>query len=284
MSAYEASGQHERQLVHGMTEDSHLVTGADRPGPWVVCCDHASNRVPPEVGGGSLGLPEADMGRHIAWDIGAEGVSVALAEALDAPLVASRFSRLVIDPNRGEDDPTLLMKIYDGTVIPANRDAGVPERETRLARYWRPYRAALEREMERSGAILVSMHSFNPQLAGRAPRPWQIGLLSADDRRLSDPLLALMAQDPGFLEFVEQSSGEPLCLGDNQPYPGHLPGDVVDALALRQGRPNVLIEIRNDLIETPDQQRAWALILAPLFRRAAEMAGLIPLSTGGDRS
>jgi predicted N-formylglutamate amidohydrolase len=264
--------------------DSHRIFGADRPGPWVVCCDHASNRVPDEVGGGSLGLPPEDMARHIAWDIGAAGVGVALADLLDAPAVLSCFSRLVIDPNRGEDDPTLLMKIYDGTVIPANRNAGVAERELRLARYWRPYRAAVADQLQRPGAILVSMHSYNRQLAGRAPRPWQVGLLSAHDRRLSDPLLELMATDAGFLRFVERVSGAPLCLGDNEPYPGYLPGDVVDAMALTHGRPNTLVELRNDLIETPDQQRAWAAELAPLFHRAAEIAGLLPLPAVGSRT
>jgi predicted N-formylglutamate amidohydrolase len=115
------------------------VEGADRTSRWVITCDHASNRVPPDVGGGDLGLPPADMERHIAYDVGAAGVARALAEALDAPVILSDFSRLVIDPNRGEDDPTLLMKVYDGSIIPANRHADAAEVERRLARYHRPY-------------------------------------------------------------------------------------------------------------------------------------------------
>ncbi len=85
-----------------------------------MTCDHASNAVPRGLGG-SLGLPAEDMARHIAYDVGAAGVSAELARLLDAPALLSRFSRLVIDPNRGEDDPTLLMKLYDGTIIPGNR-------------------------------------------------------------------------------------------------------------------------------------------------------------------
>jgi hypothetical protein len=120
------------------------VEGADRTSRWVITCDHASNRVPPDVGGGDLGLPPADMERHIAYDVGAAGVARALAEALDAPVILSDFSRLVIDPNRGEDDPTLLMKVYDGSIIPANRHADAAEVERRLARYHRPYHTAIE--------------------------------------------------------------------------------------------------------------------------------------------
>lgn len=90
------------------------VDGPDRPGRWLVTCDHASNRVPKWVAGGDLGIPAADMGRHIAWDVGAAGVARALGRLLDSPVILSDFSRLVIDPNRGEDDPTLVMQLYDG--------------------------------------------------------------------------------------------------------------------------------------------------------------------------
>ena len=90
-----------------MTHPAYEIEGADRPGRWLVTCDHATNHVPDWVAGGDLGLPAADMGRHIAYDIGAAGVTRHLAALLDSPTILSRFSRLVIDPNRGEDDPTL---------------------------------------------------------------------------------------------------------------------------------------------------------------------------------
>ena len=93
---------------------AYQIEGEDRPGRWVVTCDHASNRVPETVAGGDLGLPPEDMARHIAYDIGAAGLARALGAALDSPVILSDFSRLVIDPNRGEDDTTLCMKIYDG--------------------------------------------------------------------------------------------------------------------------------------------------------------------------
>lgn len=235
--------------------DAFRITGADRPGPWIVTVDHASNRVPPDVSGGDLGLPAADMDRHIAWDVGALGTALRLAEALDAPVIASTFSRLVIDPNRGEDDPTLLMKLYDGTVIPGNRHADAAERERRLALLHRPYHAALGALMARPGAIMLAVHSFTPRLKGRPPRPWEVGILSAADRRLADPLIARL-----------RAAG--LTVGDNEPYTGHLPGDSVDRHALAEGRPNALVELRNDLIATDAGQAEWSARLAPVLEEA----------------
>ncbi|MBE3638748.1 N-formylglutamate amidohydrolase [Mangrovicoccus algicola] len=244
------------------------VTGAGRGGRWVISCDHATNLVPPSVNGGDLGLPAADMARHISHDVGALGVARALGGALEAPVIGSRFSRLVIDPNRGEEDPTLLMRLYDGSVIPANRHAGAAERARRLELFHRPYHAALARLMAaRTGPVLVAVHSFTPRLAGRPPRPWQIGILSAADRRLSEALMAQL-RDADFAAWVARVSGAPLVIGDNQPYSGHLPGDSIDRHALRQGHLNTLIEIRNDLIADPADQRAWGERLAPLLRRA----------------
>lgn len=243
-----------------MTYEPFSIIGADRPGPWVVSCDHAANTVPPFVGGGDLGLPPADMERHIAYDVGAKGVALALGEALNSPVICSNFSRLVIDPNRGMDDPTLLMRLYDGTIIPANRHA--EDLQTRLARCYIPYHQALGTLMTRPGVSLLSVHTFTRQLRGRPPRPWHVGVLSAHDRRLSDPLLARLAQEPD------------LCVGDNEPYAGHLKGDAVDQHALAHGHPNALIEVRNDLIRTETEQDAWATRLAPMLDAARMDANL----------
>ena len=202
-------------------------------------------------------MPKADMERHIAYDIGAAGVSTALADALNAPAILSNFSRMVIDPNRGLDDPTLLMKLYDGSVIPANRDADIIEKARRVDAFYTPYHDALAGLAARQdNTIIIAMHSFTPQLNGRPPRPWHIGILHALDDRLSDPLLDLL--------HAEQD----LCVGDNEPYAGHLAGDAMDRHALQTGRANALIEIRSDLIETPDQQVAWANRLALILKNA----------------
>jgi len=239
-----------------MTYHPFFVDGADRPGAWCVSCDHASNVVPEFVNGGGLGLPEADMARHIAFDPGAAGVARALGEALNCPSVMSNFSRLVIDPNRGLDDPTLLMKLYDGTIIPANRAITETELAERKARCYDPYHAALAKAMARPDVALVSVHSFTQRLNGRTPRPWEIGILHAWDDRLARPVLDLL-----------RAEGD-LTVGDNEPYAGHLPGDAVDRHALQAGKLNVLIELRQDVIATPLQQVAWAQRLAPVLETA----------------
>ncbi|GAB4299506.1 MAG: N-formylglutamate amidohydrolase [Roseovarius sp.] len=237
--------------------------GAGRPARWLVICDHAANTVPDFVHGGTLGLSAADMARHIAYDPGAAGVARALAAHLGAPYVGANFSRLVIDPNRGEDDPTLVMKLYDGTVIPANRHLAPEDLERRLNRCYRPYHTALaELAARRAATIIVSVHSFTRQFLGRPPRPWHVGVLYAADERLSRPLIALLRAQPD------------LCIGENEPYGGHLPGDTIARHAIAHQRPNVLLEVRNDLIETPARQAAWAARLAPLLVAAAARAGV----------
>ena len=241
-----------------MTYHPFSIIGLERKSRWLVTCDHAANTVPPDLGG-TLGLPEADMARHIAYDVGAAGVAQALAEALDGTAILSNFSRLVIDPNRGEDDPTLLMRLYDGSIIPGNRHADAAERDRRLDAYWRPYHAALaELAARRDDTVIVSVHSFTRQLRSRPSRPWHVGILHAWDARLSDPLIARLAAEPD------------LTVGRNQPYPGHLPGDAIDRHALQHGRMNTLIELRNALIEDAEHQRHWGRRLAPILQAALE--------------
>ena len=230
------------------------ISGENRPGRWLVTCDHATNRVPDELSG-SLGISEVDMARHIAYDVGAAGLALALGAALDSPVICSDFSRLVIDPNRGEEDPTLVMKLYDGTIIPANRHVDALETERRLNTLYRPYHAAYARLAARQpDTVIVAIHSFTPCLKGRPPRPWHVGVLYSHlDARLSKPLIARLSAEPD------------LCIGDNEPYAGHLPGDAIDKHALQPGRHNTLIELRNDLIGTEAQQQAWALRLVPIL-------------------
>jgi len=246
-----------------MKDDSHMtysacdIIGEDRPGRWLLTCDHASNAVPPMISGGDLGLPAADMGRHIAYDVGAAGVTRHLAGLLDAPAILSRFSRLVIDPNRGEDDPTLLMQLYDGTVIPGNRAIDTAERERRMDLCYRPYHAAVAALAgKRDDQVYLPIHSFTPRLNGRAIRPWQIGVLYGYDARFGRALIARLQEEPD------------LFVGDNEPYSGSLAGDSVDRHALHHGRPNALIEIRHDLIDTEEGQLHWAQRLAPILEEA----------------
>jgi predicted N-formylglutamate amidohydrolase len=228
----------------------------------LLLCDHATNIVPEDVAGGDLGLPPQEMARHIAWDIGVAGVTETLSGLLDAAALLTRFSRLVIDPNRGEDDPTLVMRLYDGTLVPANRAVGPAEIERRLEAFHRPYHRAVAAAIERLAAAgrapaLVAIHSFTPRLKGRPPRPWQVGILWHRDGRIALPLIARLRAE-GF------------CVGDNEPYSGELEGDTMSRHGTRNGLPHVLIELRQDLIATPEDQRLWAERLAPMLAQVIE--------------
>lgn len=246
-----------------MTEPSYTLYGEGRPSRWLITCDHATNHVPRWVAGGDLGIDAGDMSRHIAFDPGAAGVTRHLADILDAPAILSNFSRLVIDANRGEDDPTLIMRLYDGTIIPANRSFDAACREERLDRLYRPYHHAYaDLAAAHPRRAICAIHSFTPQLRGRPVRPWQLGVLySHQDARMGPPLVQAL-RDKGWVT------------GNNQPYNGHLQGDSIDRHALAHGRPNILIEIRNDLITDEAGQRKWAANLAPVIEKVLSENGL----------
>ena len=227
--------------------------------PWVIICDHASNFVPESIAKGSLGLSELEMQKHIAFDIGAKNLAVELGNILSAPVVCSNFSRLVIDPNRGEKDPTLVMQLNDGTIIPANKNIEKQEILRRLDLFYRPYHDDIERVIvPLENPIIVSIHSFTPQLKSKKKRPWHIGLLAANDRRFHSALLGIFRKE------------QQLCIGDNQPYIGKLPGDTIDKHAIRKGRLNTLIEVRNDLIAKNENQKTWAEIIAKKLNQAKD--------------
>lgn len=221
----------------------------------LIVCDHARNALPAEYG--DLGLPAEAFRRHIAYDIGAEAVTRGLAAALGAPAVLAGFSRLLIDPNRGEDDPTLIRQLYDGTVIPRNYPLDAAERERRLERFYRPYHRAVAEAVaavrQESGAapFIFSVHSFTPRL-GRRPRPWHVGVLWDMDPRAAWPLIEMLAADKGIV------------VGDNEPYDGALRGDTMFRHAILPGYAHALIEIRQDLIADAAGAREWAERLAPV--------------------
>jgi predicted N-formylglutamate amidohydrolase len=230
------------------------IVGDPRRG-ILLLCDHASNALPP--GYGSLGLPPGELARHIGWDIGAAAVTRGLAARLGVPALLTTFSRLLIDPNRGEDDPTLVMRLSDGAIVPGNARIGAAERALRLERFHRPYHDAIDaavRAMLGDGVVpmLVSLHSFTPAWKGR-PRPWHVGILWDKDPRLAAPMIAALAAD------------RLLVVGDNEPYDGALPGDTLNRHGTRRGLAHALVEIRQDLIEAPAGAEAWAARLAPII-------------------
>ena len=184
-----------------------VVENPEGRAPLLLLCDHASAFIPAALD--RLGLDGAELARHIAWDIGAAEVTRELARLLNARALLSHFSRLIVDPNRWPDDPTLVPQISDGTVVPGNRDLGAEAIEVRMATFYRPYHEAIEAEIERRLAAgetpaVVSVHSFTPVMRG-GERPWQVGVLWQEDARLPVPMIARL-RDRG------------LVVGDNEPY------------------------------------------------------------------
>ncbi|MGN6147210.1 MAG: DUF1244 domain-containing protein [Rhizomicrobium sp.] len=239
-----------------------LVCPPVRKAGILFVCDHASNRVPQAYG--TLGLDEGQFAAHIAYDIGAAQVTRALAAAYDAPAVLAKWSRLLIDLNRGADDPTLVMKLSDGRIIPGNARADAGEIEKRLALYHRPYHTAIANEiavLRDAGIVpvIISMHSFTPVWKD-FQRPWHVGVLWDKDGRLAHPLMAALSR-AGFT------------VGDNEPYKGELENDCMYVHGTGNGLPHVLIEIRQDLIATPDAAEAFAAKLKPIIDEALAAMG-----------
>lgn len=222
----------------------------------LVICDHAENTIPEDYH--TLGLRHDDLHRHIAFDLGAAGVSAGLAEALGAPAVLSRFSRLLIDPNRGLEDPTLIMQLSDGLVVPGNAALGAAEIEARIERFYRPYDLAVQRAVEAGitagkPPAILSVHSFTQAWKG-VPRPWAVSVLWDRDPRFSLPLLEGLRTIPD------------VGVGDNVPYSGQLQGDTLYRHATMRGLAHALIELRQDLIFGAEGQAEWAGHLARVVR------------------
>lgn len=222
----------------------------------VLLADHAMNRLPERYG--RLGLPETAFSRHIAYDIGIEALTRTLSARLDIPAVLGRFSRLLIDPNRGEDDPTLIMKISDGAIIPGNHPISTEEWNHRIEVFHRPYHDAVSRTIaataEATGhaPLVLSLHSFTPAWKG-VPRPWHAAVLWDTDHRAVEPLIRHLR------------APSDIVVGDNEPYDGALKGDTMYRHCMMAGIPHALLEVRQDLIGDDAGVAAWADRLAPIF-------------------
>jgi predicted N-formylglutamate amidohydrolase len=241
--------------IAARTADAFEIIGGSMSSGLLFLCDHAQPTIPPNYA--ALGLPPEQLARHIAFDIGAETVTRTLAEAFDAPAVMSRFSRLLIDPNRGIDDPTLVMRIADGALVPGNARIDQTEIDARIACFYQPYDSAIASTLAAFGPektpIIVAMHSFTPEMKGIA-RPWDITVIWDFDPRLNLALLRALEKETD------------LIVGDNEPYQGGYTGDTIDRHCLRQGFAHALVEIRQDRIATADTARTWGLRLADILR------------------
>jgi len=231
----------------------------ERRSPFMITCDHAGKRLPRALG--TLGLPESELSRHIAWDLGAAQVARALARELGAFAILQTYSRLVIDCNRPLDVPSSIPVISEHTVIPGNHDLSPAQKAERARAIFLPYHERIVSEFERRArvaqpTVLIAMHSFTPTFKG-VSRPWHAGMLYNRDVRLGRALGDLLRREPE------------LVVGDNEPYSvSDLSDYGVVVYGEKRGIPHVEIEIRQDLLADEAGQQAWARRIALLLPEA----------------
>jgi predicted N-formylglutamate amidohydrolase len=271
--------QGHRALADGrddvMSEATTALIGEGDPRPvtivnpagaaeFLLIGDHAGRAVPRSLA--ALGLSDADLSRHIGWDIGVGALGSALAEALDAVFIRQGYSRLVVDCNRSPDAWDAIAPVSDGTPIPGNQNLTEVARAARFDLIHAPYQAAIGAEIAGRLAagrptILVSLHSFTPALAGGPPRPWQVGVLHhRGDTRFAKAVLACLRLEPD------------LTVGDNEPYAMDRIDYTVPRHAYPQSLPYAELEIRQDLIVDEAGVARWAERLARLLPEAARDA------------
>jgi predicted N-formylglutamate amidohydrolase len=235
-----------------------LVLNSDGTAPCVLVCEHASPDIPPDLN--ALGIPPNQSRAHWVYDSGAAEVTRSLSESLDAPALLARWSRLVVDLNRALDHPTAFAHTGEGHPVPGNESLSDSERHRRAGLYYHPFHRCMSRLidariMRRNLPALLSIHSFTPVFHGRS-RPWEIGVMWAQDPDLPARLIRGFTQ-AGFV------------VGDNEPYDGRkIPGTTLNRHGDGRGLPNALIEVRNDLIATPQAAKALAGHLAPILKSA----------------
>ncbi|MET0795662.1 MAG: N-formylglutamate amidohydrolase [Polyangiaceae bacterium] len=238
----------------------------ERQSPFLITCDHAGKRIPRALG--TLGLPESELSRHIAWDIGAAQVARCLARELGAFAILQTYSRLVIDCNRPVDVPSSIAVLSESTVIPGNQGLSAAAAAERARAVFHPYHTRISSEFERRArvaqpSIFIAMHSFTPTFNGVA-RPWHAGLLYNRDVRLGRGLLELLREDPE------------LVVGDNEPYAvSDLSDYGVVVYGERRGIPHVEIEIRQDLLADEAGWLVWGRRFARLLPEACAKFGIV---------
>jgi predicted N-formylglutamate amidohydrolase len=220
--------------------------------PFLLVCDHASRQIPPRLN--KLGLADWVLERHVACDIGAKALTLALSKRFDAVAVLAGYSRLVVDLNRQLHDPSAFIKVSDGIAIPGNIELDEAGRQARIETFFDPYHAAVSDALDGLAArghvpAVVSIHTCTP-VFNRVVRRWHIGIMWDVDSRIARPLLANLEQVPD------------LCVGDNEPYSGAHPNDfTIDYHAESNGLPCVGIEVRQDLVDSAEGAERWAGIL-----------------------
>lgn len=224
----------------------------------ILLADHATNALPRRYA--KLGLPAEAFLRHIAYDIGIGPLVTQVSAMLGVPAVMSGFSRLLIDPNRAEDDPTLIMKISDGAIIDGNHPLSQAEIDLRIRCFYRPYHQAVDSMIKKatkvsgSAPLVISLHSYTPFWKTIA-RPWHAGVLWDNDPRAALALIDELEKCPEIL------------VGNNEPYDGCLQGDTMYKHCMVSGIAHALLEIRQDLIKDEQGVASWAHRLCPILAR-----------------
>ncbi|MEQ8652998.1 MAG: N-formylglutamate amidohydrolase [Kiloniellales bacterium] len=224
----------------------------------LLVCEHAGRAIPTQLQG--LAPSEAEMQRHIAWDIGAAALTRSLSARLEAPAVLQRYSRLVIDCNRPPGVPSSMPKVSDGTEIPFNQEILETERVARITEIFRPFEAAITTAIDaRPPKLLADIHSYTPVMQG-FNRPWEVGLLfNRDDSGAHAVMHELLNRRPGLVAAFN----EPYRVTDLSDYTIPTHGE-------KRGLRHVLIEIRNDQIDTPEGVEDWSSLLAACFQAILE--------------
>ncbi|MGB9143939.1 MAG: N-formylglutamate amidohydrolase [Aestuariivirga sp.] len=236
-----------------------VVERANGASPVLLIADHAGNLVPRSLQ--QLGLPQSELDRHIGIDIGILGVCQTLSESLDATLIYQRYSRLVIDCNRHPQYESAFAAVSDQTRVPGNVGLTVADAARRITEIFMPYHTAISRELDRRSnsqrpTALIAMHSFTPQhKVLNAPRPWPVAILFNRDTRIAERLIRKLRDKAGLNVGVN----EPYKVDDESDYAVPVHGE-------QRGVPVVEIEIRQDLIATPEGQKKWAALLAPILQ------------------
>jgi predicted N-formylglutamate amidohydrolase len=239
------------------------VVNASGDTPFFLIADHASNRIPRALA--QLGLPASALCQHIAYDLGIAELARALSASLNAPLVMSNYSRLVMDMNRRHDSPTRVVSASDGLAIPGNLALDATEIRRRTGLLFVPYHKAIrkllhEKRQRHAGMHFISLHSFTPAMRGDTPRPWDIGVLWDQDGGFATPMINALRTHAG------------LVVGDNKPYSGKDPsGYTVATHAQTAGLANALLEVRQDHLATPDGVARWQTVIADALQKAFEI-------------
>jgi len=216
---------------------------------YLIICDHSSNAIP--LSYKNLGISNKDLESHIAYDLGASDLASILSESLNCTLIMANFSRLLIDPNRGIDDPTLIPKLSEGKIIDGNLKISASskdiERNKRINNFYLPYHEKINEFINdsiRGNKVpkIISIHSFTPVWKGKN-RKIEVGILWDKDDRLSNIFL---------------NSLKDVKIGNNLPYSGRLKNDTLYKHASSNGIPHVLIEIRQDLLIKNKDRLHWA--------------------------